>query len=98
MEGILIELIKSGATAFIGTKVTKALSQKEISETIAACGWLVVGYEVVRLLVPIVNGIHGFFNGASSLFDKADSIVDKLGKLRFIGDFFENGRDKLTPH
>lgn len=98
VEGILVDILKSGTVAFIGTKITKAISQKEISEIIAGSGWAVVGVDLVKLLIPIIKGIEGFFDKVEGMFDRADKLMEGLSRVPFLGKVIERGIDSSLPH
>jgi hypothetical protein len=76
--GLLIEILKSGTLAFLGNKITKSLQQKEISEIIAGCGWCIVGIDVVKLIMPIINGTGKFFDSASRFFSACDKFAQTI--------------------
>jgi hypothetical protein len=76
---VLIEMLKSGAIAFVGSKLTKALNQKEISEFIAAGGWCAIGIGSVKILTPFFKALHDSIIRTTETVDKISNIFEKMG-------------------
>jgi hypothetical protein len=76
METLLIDILKSGSIAFFGSKITKSLQQKEISEILEASGWCIVGIDVVKIIVPILRNIKGFFADVNGFFDNCNKFMN----------------------
>ena len=44
------DIVKSGIVAIIISRMSKAIGEKEISEIISGCGWLIVGIDVLNIV------------------------------------------------
>lgn len=91
IDALLIDIIRSGSIAFVGSKVVKAFGEKEISEIIAGTGWLVVGVDMVMMVSPVVKGIQTFFDKATNMFNAIGNAFEKLTNIPMIGEFIKRG-------
>lgn len=91
VEGILIDILKSGSIAFIGSKITKAIQQKEISELIEGAGWCIVGVDIVKLIIPLIKGMEALGDKIANMFNACDRLVNSLKGIDIIGKFIEKG-------
>jgi hypothetical protein len=82
---LLIDIIKTGTVALIGTKVTKAIGQKEISEIINGTGWLICGVDIVLLVTPIIKTIQCGFDKVGAVADKISYLISMFDKIPGIG-------------
>jgi len=67
MEDLIITIIKQGSFAFLASRITKALGQKEISDIIVASGWAMVSIEALDVVLKAVKSVEKFFDKASSI-------------------------------
>lgn len=73
MEPVIFTAIRHGSTAFIGSRVTKALGQKEISELIGGSGWLIVWITMLGPEFETFKEITNFFNGCAAVIEAISS-------------------------
>lgn len=78
MEVLLITIFKNGTIAFLGSKITRALQQKEISEIIEASGWCIIGIDVIKLVIPIIKGIEKFFDRMDKSVENFDKVIESI--------------------
>jgi hypothetical protein len=74
MDDLIIAILKNGAIAFVGAKITKAMSQKEIAEIIEAAGWCSIGMDLIRLVLMVAKPIIKVYN----TLEKWGDILDRL--------------------
>jgi hypothetical protein len=81
---LVLDILKSGAMAFLFSKVVKAVGQKEISEIIAGSGMVVVSMDVLAILVPGIKVVGdsidkttAFFNSIGQFFQSIQNFVGK---------------------
>lgn len=91
VDALLIDIVKSGTIALVGTKITKAIGEKEISEIIAGTGWTIVGINMVLMITPVVKGIQNFFDKATKMFDAMSNTFEKMGNIPILGEFIKRG-------
>lgn len=92
IDSILIDALKSGATAFIGAKIIKAIGEQEISEIISGAGWAIMGIDLVIILTPIFKSINDFANKLDSTFQGLSKITENLSKG---SEFIKKGYDAV---
>lgn len=78
MENFLICILKNGALAFLGCRITRALSQKEISEIIAASGWVMIGISAMEPIKAGMNCVKAVANGLSEVASSFKAIKDAI--------------------
>jgi hypothetical protein len=94
VDALLIDVMKSGMLALIGSKITKAIGEKEISEIIEGTGWAIVGIDVALIITPIVKGMQTFFDKATNTLNALSNAFEKLTHIPIIGDLVERGMIK----
>jgi hypothetical protein len=57
--GLEKEIIKCGVASLVMSKMSKAIGEKEIAEIISGCGWLIVGFNLIKICQVISRFIKG---------------------------------------
>lgn len=84
METLLLTILKQGSLAFIGSKITKVMGQKEISELISAGGWSIIGISAVEnVVLPVIDWVGGVSDSIGGFFDKIEGIGESFKNLPF---------------
>jgi hypothetical protein len=81
---LVIDILKSGSLAFLFSKITKAIGQKEISEIIAGSGWAIIGVDFLAIIVPGIKTVTdsidkttAFFQSIGNFFQSIEHLVGK---------------------
>lgn len=75
---LIIDIIKSGTTAIVMSKISKSIGQCDISEIISGAGWTIVGVDCIKLTIPFCRGIKVISNNINDFFTKIGEIFDKI--------------------
>ena len=74
MEVIVLTL-KQCAIAFLGSKITKAMNEKEISEILTASFWTMLGINMVLPTLEFLNKIAHFIAVVAGAVEKVSNII-----------------------
>jgi hypothetical protein len=92
IDGLLIDIIKSGTISFVLTKATKELGQKSISEIIGFSGWLIVGTDVIQIIEPVSKTITKICVNIDGFFQTLTKLTETWSKLdNGFGEFIKRG-------
>lgn len=81
MTTFLATLLIDGSTAFIGSKISQSLGQKEISEMIAASGYAVIGISLLGPITWTVKKLMEIGEMFSTVFGGLKALVDAISKF-----------------
>lgn len=76
-NALVAELVKVAIGTLVTSRVSKAIGQKDIAEIISASGLCIIGVDLAKLIIPVIDSVSGFFKGLHDSFSG-------------IGDFFDN--------
>ena len=82
MGEFVATVLKEGAIAFIGCKITKVLGQKEISEMISATGWCIVGIEFIQPAMNMTKWVNDKISEYKALVEATKSLPEKLNPFK----------------
>lgn len=85
MTGDLIAgILKAGMISFVGSRLMRALNQKEISEIIAASGWCVIGINGSTIVLNAIKWINNMVDKGQAFGDKIELFFDKIDIFNII--------------
>jgi hypothetical protein len=87
IEELIADIIRSGVLALIGSRVARAIGEKDISEIIAGTGWAVIGVDAIKIAGPTSKVISGFFKTISEWGVKIENLLSNDGILSKILNF-----------
>jgi len=77
-SNLIIDMLKSGAIAFTGGIIVRALGEKDMSQIMMGTGWAIIGVDLVEFLVPVFKGLQQFLY-------KWDQSLQYLNKIIHLG-------------
>jgi hypothetical protein len=86
-DDLMADIIRSGVLALIGSRVARAIGEKDISEIISGTGWCIIGVDIIKILLPIAKAVSGFFKGIADFADKVEGFFSSDGILYKILSF-----------
>lgn len=92
IEGLFIEIIKTGVATIVISRMAKAVGEKDMAEIVSVSGVSIIGIDIIKIVKPVVIGIQ-------KAYDKIDITLDKWGKVTenltkaggWVGEFFKRG-------
>jgi hypothetical protein len=91
VDDLINDLIRSGIFALIGSRVTKSIGEKDISDIISGTGWAIIAVDIIGIAKPTASAIVRFFNTIGGFADKIEKIFNN-GLLEKIINFGAKGQ------
>jgi hypothetical protein len=92
MDSALAELVKTAMIAVVGSRITKSMGEKDISDIISCAGMAAVGICSLEVLLPVVRSLQELGANMQKFFDTFSGITESLAKSgTWIGDWIQRG-------
>lgn len=73
-DDLIGNIIKNGMFTLIGSKITRAIGEKDISDIIAGTGWAIIAVNVLEIVTPMIKTI----NDIMFTLNKWGDIIEKI--------------------
>jgi hypothetical protein len=85
VDSLVADIIRSGILALIGSRVTRSIGEKDISDIISGTGWAIIAVDVIGIAKPTATAIGKFFSTIAQwgtkmegLLNNSDSLLNKI--------------------
>lgn len=80
MDSALSELVKVAMVSVVGSRITKSIGEKDISDIISCAGMAAVGICGLQVLLPVVKSLQELGANMQKFFDTFSGITESLAQ------------------